>query len=202
MAYLTQLFSNNAVSLLSTGISATDTFLTVMAGYGAQFPQPIGNGSDFFLVTLENQSATLREIIRVTGRSGDTFQFTLANRGQEGTTVQAWSATLGSDTLVDHRVTAETMRLAMRLPEPGSVVSPGAELVDDAFTFVTSTTDTILTTTQSFATNSTKVHCAGLRLKRGIDFVESGPFEISLLFVITQANMNDGSNVVVDYVVA
>lgn len=202
MAYATQLFTNNAVSLLSAGISATDTSLIVMTGYGAQFPQPVGDGSDFFLITLEDQSATNREIIRVTGRTGDTFHFTLANRGQEGTPVQAWSASLGSDTLVDHRITAETMRLAMRLPEAGAVIPPGAELVDDAFTFVTGATNTILTTTQQFAPNSTKVHCAGLRLKRGVDFTESGPSEITLLFVMTQANMNDGSNIVVDYVVA
>lgn len=202
MTYAAQLFTNNAVSLLSAGISATDTSLTVMTGYGAHFPQPVGDGSDFFLITLENQAASHREIIRVTGRTGDTFQFTLVDRGQEGTTVQAWSASLGSDTLVDHRITAETMRLAMRLPQAGAVVPPGAEVVDDAFTFVTGAANTVLTTTQLFAQNSTKVHCAGLRLKRGIDFIESGPSEITLLFVMTQANMNDGSNVVLDYVVA
>jgi hypothetical protein len=202
MAYALQLFSNNAVSLLSSDFSATDISLTVMSGYGAQFPQPIGDGSDFFLVTLEDQSATHREIIRVTGRTGDTFHFPLVNRGQEGTSIQAWSSALGSDTLVDHRVTAETMRLAMRLPQAGAIVPPGAELVDDAFTFVTGATNTVLTTTQQFAPNSTKVHCAGLRLKRGVDFIESGLSEITLLFVMTQANMDDGSNVVVDYVVA
>ncbi len=202
MAYATQLFTNNAVTLLAAGISATDTSLTVMAGYGAQFPQPTGDGSDFFLITLEDQSAVNREIIRVTGRVGDTFSFLLADRGQEGTTPLAWSATLGSDTLVDHRITAETMRLAMRLPEAGAVVPPGAEIVDDDFLFTTEATTTVITTSQMFAPNSTKVHCAGLRLKRGIDFIESGPSQITLLFVMTQANMDDGSNVVVDYVVA
>lgn len=202
MAYAVQLFSNNAVSLLATSISATDVSLTVMSGYGVQFPNPIGDGSEFFLVTLEDQSASHREIIRVTGRTGDTFHFTLANRGQEGTIPRLWSASLGSDTLVDHRITAETMRLAMRLPQAGSSTSSRAEVVDDAFTFVTGTTNTIVTTTQQFAANSTKVHCAGLRLKRDVDFIESGPSQITLLFVMTQANMNDGSNVVVDYVVA
>ncbi len=202
MAYPTQLFTNNAVSLLAAGISDTDTSLTVMAGYGVQFPQPTGDGSDFFLITLENQTASAREIIRVTGRSGDTFTFLLSDRGQEGTTPQAWTASLGADTLVDHRITAETMRLAMRLPEPGAVVPPGAEVVDDAFTLLPQPTFTALVTTQQYAPNSTKVHCAGLRLKRGVDYVESGPSEIRLLFVITQENMDDGSNVVVDYIAA
>ena len=113
MAYDLQLFTNNAVSLLASPISASATNLTVMAGYGTLYPNP-GPGQ-YFLVTLEDQAGLVREIIRVNGRSGDTF--TGLQRGQEGTTPQAWSASLGTDTLVDHRVTAETMRLAMLLPE-------------------------------------------------------------------------------------
>lgn len=111
-----QLFTNNAVSLLAIPISAGATSLTIMSGFGALFPQPVDPG-DFFLVTLENETATAREIIRVTGRTGDTF--TGLVRGQEGTTAQAWSASLGSDTLVDHRVTAETMRQALLQPVGG-----------------------------------------------------------------------------------
>lgn len=109
-----QLFTNNAVSLLAAPITAGATSLTVMAGYGALFPQPAAP-NEYFLVTLENQTGTAREIVRVNGRTGDTL--TGLVRGQEGTVAQAWSATLGNDTLVDHRVTAETMRLAMILPE-------------------------------------------------------------------------------------
>lgn len=213
MALAVQLFTNNAVTLLQAPITATDTSLTVMNGYGAQFPQPTGDGSDFFLVTLENQTATVREIIRVTGRVGDTFTFALAHRGQEGTTPLAWNASSGDDTLVDHRITAETMRLAMRLPvakaqlpsDSSSKPSDGLqtiEIVDDAYTFTPHDTFTVLTTSQDYAANSTKVHVAGLRLKRGVDFFESGPSELTLNFVITQANMDDGSNVVVDYIVA
>ncbi len=109
-----QLFTNNAVTLLAAPISATATSLTVMSGHGAMFPQPTLPG-EYFLVTLEDQSATFREIIRVTGRSGDTF--TGLVRGQEGMTPRAWGASLGNDTLVDHRITAETMTRAMELPE-------------------------------------------------------------------------------------
>jgi hypothetical protein len=116
MAYDIQLFSNNAVSLLASPITPGDTTLQVMPGYGSLYPAP--SAGQFFLVTLEDQSGTVREIIRVTGRSGDTF--TGLVRGQEGTVPRAWSASLGSDTLVDHRVTAETMRLAMLLPEVGA----------------------------------------------------------------------------------
>lgn len=126
MAYDTQLFTNNAVSLLSAAIAPSSTSLTVMAGHGAMFPQPTGDGSDYFLVTLENQTATVREIIRVNARVGDTF--TVILRGQEGTTPQAWGASVGNDTLVDHRVTAETMRLAMLLPE-ATPIPPATEIL-------------------------------------------------------------------------
>ena len=94
---LTQLFSNNAISLLSSAISATDTSLTVMSGYGDLFPQPTGDGSDYFLITLEDQNATVREIIKVTARSGDTFYFDLADRGLENTTALSWTASSNND---------------------------------------------------------------------------------------------------------
>lgn len=113
MAYDLQLFTNNAVTLLAAPISGSSTSLTVMPGYGALFPNPAPG--QFFLVTLENQFASAREIIRVDARSGDTF--TSIQRAQEGTTAASWTASAGSDTLVDHRVTAETMRRAMLLPE-------------------------------------------------------------------------------------
>lgn len=109
-----QLFANNAVSLLMSPLSASDTALTVMAGHGALFPQPSQPG-DFFLITLENEAATAREIIKVTGRTGDTFTGIL--RAQEGTTARAWTSGPGNDTLVDHRITADTIRRAMELPD-------------------------------------------------------------------------------------
>jgi hypothetical protein len=108
-----QLFTNNGSTLLATAIGPGATSFTVMSGYGALFPQPVDAG-DFFLVTLEDQTGANREIIRVNGRAGDTF--TGLERGQEGTIAQAWSASLGNDTLVDHRVTAETMRQALLQP--------------------------------------------------------------------------------------
>lgn len=104
-----QLFTNNAISLLAAPLGPADTTLTVMSGDGALFPQPAPDGSEYFNITLEDQGATRREIIKVYGRTGDTF--TNIVRAQEGTTAQSWPAGgPGSDTLVDHRVTAETMR--------------------------------------------------------------------------------------------
>ena len=110
-----------------------------MAGYGQLFPQPVDPG-DFFLVTLENQTGTAREIIRVEGRSGDTF--TNIVRAQEGTTAQAWASSSGNDTLVDHRVTAETMRQALLQPVAGPGGSTDIIVKKDGAT-VTSTGQTL-----------------------------------------------------------
>lgn len=105
-----QLFSNNAISLLAHPITAISDTLQVMNGHGDLFPQPTHPG-EFFLVTLENEGATHREIIKVTGRSGDLFTGLI--RGQENTTPRAWNSSYGDDTLVDHRVTAGTLRKAL-----------------------------------------------------------------------------------------
>jgi len=70
---------NRAISTLASGISDTDTSLTVTPGEGAKFPQP-GNG---FNITIDD------EILKCTGRSTDTLTVT---RAQEGTTAAAHSA--------------------------------------------------------------------------------------------------------------
>ena len=108
---LLQLFTNNAIALLGNSITATDAVIEVQPGLGALFPQPVNPG-EFFLVTLESTGIPLtREVVRVTGRTGDFL--TGCVRGQEGTTATSWLAT---DTLVDHRITAETIRQAFLQP--------------------------------------------------------------------------------------
>ena len=108
---LLQLFTNNAISLLQANISASDTTILLQPGLGAEFPQPVNPG-EFFLITLETIAAPLhREIIKVTGRTGDTL--TGCVRAQEGTSSRSWVA---FDTLVDHRITAETIRQAFLQP--------------------------------------------------------------------------------------
>lgn len=99
-----RLFTNNAISLLAHSITATATSLSVMPGHGSLYPSPAAN--EIFTVTLEDQAASVREIVHVTARSGDTFTIL---RGQEGTAPRAWSASQGNDTLVDHRITADTL---------------------------------------------------------------------------------------------
>jgi hypothetical protein len=79
-------FTNNAATTLASGISAVATSLTVATGTGVLFPTLAG--SQYFYCTLENTAGTLREIVKVTARSTDTFTIV---RAQDSTTAQSWS---------------------------------------------------------------------------------------------------------------
>jgi len=211
---LKQLFTNNAVSLLKQGILASDTTLTVLVGHGEMFPTPQAN--EFFTVTLEDQSATLQEIIFVTERVGDVFTIV---RGQEGTTPKDWSATAGNDTLVDHRLTADSLtRLsntfqnsnypnltdfseALNYLLEGSPTS-GGQVIDASVEVAVSNLETVITTPSAYKPGTTAVYVGGTRQKRGVDFFEVGPTELRLQFVLSAGQIADGQNVVVDYVVA
>jgi hypothetical protein len=80
------LYTNNATSALSASITNVATSMSVTAGQGALFPAI--SGSDYFYVTLVNNSGTY-EIVKVTARATDTFTIV---RGQDGTTGTAFSA--------------------------------------------------------------------------------------------------------------
>jgi hypothetical protein len=281
----TQLFSNNAVSLLKTGISASDTLLTVLAGQGALFPSPTDN--EFFVVTLEDQAATQQEILHVFARNGDTF--TIA-RGREGTSARSWTASAVNDTLVDHRVTADTLaRLANNYKNPGFTsltsyqealdyilaqnpeavsaavtqlrtdISPvfddlqllktevdplqgniddlqrqiiinndyanpnfpaitslsqaadyllqgnlgaGGQEVDAPVTTAVDGSGTLITLPSNYKPGTTAVYIGGARQKRGVDFIENTANTLRLEFILTDAQIAEGQNLVVDYVVA
>ena len=90
-------FTNNASTTLASGITAIATSLTVATGAGALFPTP--SGAAFFYCTLQNVAGTLREIVKVTARTTDTFTIV---RAQDGTSGQIFST---SDK-VELRVTA------------------------------------------------------------------------------------------------
>jgi len=90
-------FTNNASTTLASGITAVATSLTVATGAGALFPTP--SGAAFFYCTLQNVAGTLREIVKVTARTTDTFTIV---RAQDGTSGQIFST---SDK-VELRVTA------------------------------------------------------------------------------------------------
>lgn len=102
---MTQLFANNAASTLASGITNSDTSITLASGQGALFPAL--TGSDFFLLTLTQATTESSwEIVKVTARSGDILTIV---RAQEGTSAAAWA----SGDKAEARLTAGAMTSAL-----------------------------------------------------------------------------------------
>lgn len=86
----TQLFTNYATTTLTTAISNSITTFTVATGTGNLFPAFTNSANDFYYVTLTSSTnPTYREIVKVTGRTLDSFTVV---RGQDGTTGLAFNA--------------------------------------------------------------------------------------------------------------
>lgn len=174
-----QLFSNNAVSILAHPINSIDTRLDITPGFGGLYPT-ISNNSDYFIVTLENREGTLREIVKVIDRIGDTFTII---RGQEGTTPLSWPQI----TLFDLRDTAGTLkRLQHIVNSPISITFD-----DDGFC--------ILNTVTEFAPRTTQLWVGGLRQCIEKDYVEVNSNTIKLLFTFDQLDLYNGMNIVLDF---
>jgi len=84
---MAQKFTNNAVSVLASAISSSDTTIIVPPGDGAKFPTT-DTIDDYFYLTLIQLDGTL-EIVKCTGRTGDTFA---VERAQDGTSAKAFGA--------------------------------------------------------------------------------------------------------------
>lgn len=79
-------FTNNASATLAGSITSTATSIVLTAGNGSLFPA-LGAG-DYCFATLVDSSNNL-EIVKVTGRSGDTLT---VERGQDNTTARGYAA--------------------------------------------------------------------------------------------------------------
>jgi hypothetical protein len=98
------LWTNNASSLLASGITNTATACTVTAGQGALFPSP--GASQYCVATLEDTSGNI-EVVWFTNRTTDTFTIV---RAQEGTT----ALTFASGSRFELRVTAGILNLFLQ----------------------------------------------------------------------------------------
>lgn len=98
------LFTDNASSLLASGILSTDTTLTVTATQGALFPAP--GAGQIAKITLEDTSGNI-EIVHCSGRTGDTMTVV---RAQEGTTAAAFA----SGSRVELRCTAGDLQAMLQ----------------------------------------------------------------------------------------
>jgi hypothetical protein len=174
-----QLFANNAVTLLGDSVLATDTNIRVLSGTGQLFPLP-QRPEDYFLITLENQNATVREILKVTARNGDVFQ---VERGQENSIPLLW----GQQTLVDLRETAGTITRLQQVVNDIVTISIG----DDGFLRIYAT--------EQFAPRSTQLWVGGLRQCLGTDYIEEYPSILKILYPISQSDLENGMNIVLDF---
>ncbi len=133
---MTQLYTNNAISLLENPLTTSSLEIQVIPGDGDLFPQP-ANPGDFFLVTLEDpHNVGTTEIVKVIQRIGDTLYIDpIFGRAFDDTIARTWSA----DTLVDHRITAYTLRKIEQVkgsisnPDDPNIVLPGNSLVSDTY---------------------------------------------------------------------
>jgi hypothetical protein len=92
-------FTNNAISTLASGITNSDTSITVVSGGGTKFPSL--TGSEYFRATLIDTSNNL-EIVKVTARSGNVLTVT---RAQESTTARNFS----TGDRIELRITAQSL---------------------------------------------------------------------------------------------
>jgi hypothetical protein len=79
---------------------------------------------------------------------------------------------------------------------------PGEAVFDGAFDLDITGPQAVITLPVDYKSNSTAVWVGGLRQKRGVDYVESATDELQLQFTLTQDEIDDGQNIVVDYVAA
>ncbi len=135
---------------------------------------------DYFIVTLENQLATQKEIIKVTSRNGDFFTVV---REQENTTPFAWP----QQTLVDLRETAGTLQRLQHIINDEVEISIGS---DDRIR---------ITSTEPFAPRSTQLWVGGLRQKLGVDYIEEFANVLKIQYSIDQNDFNNGLNIVLDF---
>lgn len=81
-----QLYTNGIKVRLADNVLTAATSIPLASGSGAQIGLSPSGGS-FFLGTLQNSTGTIFEVVRCTGRTGDTLTVT---RSQEGTSARDW----------------------------------------------------------------------------------------------------------------
>jgi hypothetical protein len=115
-------FANNAVTTLNGAVNAGATSFLVQGSYGNLFP--FLDPGEFFFIRIGSDSSN--EVVRVTGRSGDTFTCE--------PTASGWSG--GSDIVLT--MCAETLESFAQVEGGGQVLS-GHELKGYAETLTTPT---------------------------------------------------------------
>lgn len=112
--------TNNARSLLSASVTATETVVRVRAGHGTRFPA-IVEPDDWFPIALENELGEI-EYLRCIGRSGDALT---VQRGQEGSQPIAYTAGDAIELRLTALAAQELMGSGTGAILPAASVAPG-----------------------------------------------------------------------------
>lgn len=112
--------TNNAVSRLSAGITASSTSISLVPGEGLLFPTLAAG--DYFPATLVKADGSI-EIVKVTARSTDTLTVV---RAQEGTTAKSFTA----GDRIEVRLTAGTLKTINAVAE-GALPKAGGTMAGD-----------------------------------------------------------------------
>lgn len=181
-------FANNASSLLASGITNSQTTVTVTTGQGALFPAI--SAGQVAACTIEDVSGNI-EVVYATGRTGDTLTIV---RGEEGTTALAFA----SGSRIEQRVTLGVLAALLQknggdtlsgttvlsgvlnLGAGGSIQAAGGELAGVALRGAPGVTSNQILIpaggsgpTAGASLILTKANVAG-NLPAGVDFVRSG----------------------------
>ncbi|MES2415087.1 MAG: hypothetical protein V4614_14870 [Pseudomonadota bacterium] len=126
-----QLFANNARALLTAGISALDTALSVEAGKADLFP--VGTTADWitpanwFKVTIEDELGN-NEVVKVGTRVAASGNMTILLRGQDGTVARAFAA----GCVVELRLTAQDLQGSIDLASTATAFGKSILVAVDA----------------------------------------------------------------------
>ena len=93
---MTVKFTNNASTTVATGINSSATSLTVASA--SAFPQLAG-ADDYCYLTIQQSTGTVREVVKATALSSNTFTIV---RAQDNTSAGTWSV----GDIVELRMTA------------------------------------------------------------------------------------------------
>jgi hypothetical protein len=94
------IFNDFANVRLAEDISASDVSITLVEGFVRQLEEGWSSGEEFYITLVD--SAGNREVVKVTGISGNTLTVT---RAQDGTSARAWYA----GTLINQRLVADSI---------------------------------------------------------------------------------------------
>lgn len=154
-------FTNNAATILQSGINSSVTTMTVATGTGALFPTL--TGSQYFYCTLTDAAGTQIEIVKVTARTSDTMTIV---RGQDNTTAQSFIA----NDKVELRLVAANLNDFPKLDEDN--------------TFTGSLTATALSATNGIITNKATVS-TNYNIPSGDNGLSAGPITINSGVTVT-----------------